>query len=213
MLEERMFKVTSPHSSVPLKVVPGHFATSHAHVNYYIDITTLKTRQSEAAEVAHELAARYMSNTLVDTIVCLDGTQVIGGFLAEAFSRAGFLSINAHQTIYVVAPETDSAGQFFFRDNLLLALRGKHVLLLTAMVTTGISLAQAAECVAYYGGRTVGAAAIFSDIDTVGEVSVQHLFSSKDVPNYQAFTHNDCPYCKAGQKLEALVNSFGYSAL
>ena len=42
------------------------------------DMTTLKTRLSEAGSVAASLAGLYMTNTIVDTIVCLDGTQVIG---------------------------------------------------------------------------------------------------------------------------------------
>ncbi len=35
----------------------GHFATSHSHINYYIDITSLKTRIQEAKEVARVFAS------------------------------------------------------------------------------------------------------------------------------------------------------------
>ena len=41
----------------------------------------------------------------IDTIVCLDGCEVIGAFLASELSRSGVLSTNAHKTIYVVTPE------------------------------------------------------------------------------------------------------------
>ena len=77
-MEKRIVKLYAKNNTVPLKVVPGHFATNHSHVNYYIDMTTLKTRLSEAGSVAASLAGLYMTNTIVDTIVCLDGTQVIG---------------------------------------------------------------------------------------------------------------------------------------
>ena len=33
----------------------GHFATSHSHTNYYIDVTTQKMRLSEAKAVALKL--------------------------------------------------------------------------------------------------------------------------------------------------------------
>ena len=33
------------------------------------------------------------------------------------------------------------------------------------------------------------------------------------LPDYASFDSRDCPLCKAGQHLDALVNSFGYSAL
>lgn len=47
-------------------------------------MTTLKTRLSEAQEIAKSLVGMFLYDTVVDTIVCLEGTQVIGGFLAES---------------------------------------------------------------------------------------------------------------------------------
>ena len=76
MDESRIIKFPSgKHSSVvPIKAIPGHFATNHSHINYYIDLTTIKARQSEAAQCAHALAQQYMHDTIVDTIVicCCD---------------------------------------------------------------------------------------------------------------------------------------------
>lgn len=118
IMEKRIVKLYAKNNTVPLKVVPGHFATNHSHVNYYIDMTTLKTRLSEAGSVAASLAGLYMTNTIVDTIVCLDGTQVIGTLLAQELTRAGYLSMNAHGTIYVVTPEYNSNSQMIFRDNI-----------------------------------------------------------------------------------------------
>ena len=56
IMEKRIVKLYAKNNTVPLKVVPGHFATNHSHVNYYIDMTTLKTRLSEAGSVAASLA-------------------------------------------------------------------------------------------------------------------------------------------------------------
>ena len=77
-MEKQPFKIRSKNNKVPLKVMPGHFATNHSHVNYYIDMTTLKSRQSEAEIAARDLVPHYITNTIVDTILCLDGTQIIG---------------------------------------------------------------------------------------------------------------------------------------
>ena len=129
-MEERMFKLRSRKGSVVLKVIPGHFATSNSHVNYYLDMTTLKARQSEAEEAAKVLVTQYLSTTVVDTILCLDGTQIIGAYLAQELNRSGFMSINAHQTVYVISPEYDTYGQMIFRDNLQPMIRGKHALIL-----------------------------------------------------------------------------------
>lgn len=211
-MEQRMIKLHSTRAPVALRVFPGHFATSHSHINYYIDITTLKTRQSEAAEVAKHLVSMYHASTVVDTIVCVDGTEVIGAYLAEELSRAGFSSINAHQTIYIITPE-QAGSQMIFRDNLQPMLAGKHVLLLMATVTTGKTVARACECVEYYGGIVQGAAAVFSAVQEAEGLEINALFRKEDIPDYQTFGHHECPYCKAGAKLEAIVNSYGYSKL
>ena len=176
-MENRTFKIMSKNSNLPLKVASGHFATNHSHVNFYIDMTTLKTRQSEAEAAAKALVPHYIANTVVDTILCLDGTQVIGAYLAQELNRSGFMSINAHQTIYVVTPEYDGNGQMIFRDNIQPMIRGKHVLILMASVTTGITVRKSAECIQYYGGMAAGVCAIFS---AVTEVEGMRIISSFD---------------------------------
>ena len=42
---------------------------------------------------------------------------------------------------------------------------------------------------------------------------VRAVYTIQDLPGYASYDYRECPYCKAGQKLDALVNSFGYSAL
>ncbi len=213
-MENRMIKLRAKGTNdVTLKVIPGHFATNHSHINYYIDITTLKTRESEAMAVAKNLVQKYVSTTIVDTIVCLDGTQVVSAYLAQELTRTGFMSINSHQTIYVVTPEYNSNSQMIFRDNLQPMIRGKHVLLLMASVTTGLTINKAIEAILYYGGTVAGISAIFSAIDEVNDYHINAVFRKDDVPDYQSFNYHKCPMCKAGQPIEALVNGFGYSKL
>ena len=50
-------------------------------------------------------------------------------------------------------------------------------------------------------------------VDEVGGYPVRSIYSVSDLPDYESYDYRDCPYCKAGQKIDALVNSFGYSAL
>ena len=212
-MENRSMKILSQGSNVPLKLIQGHFATNHSHINCYLDMTTLKTRQSEAELAAQALVHHYMATTIVDTILCLDGTQIIGAYLAQELSRAGFVSINAHQTIYVVTPEYDATSKLIFRDNLQPMIRDKHVLILTASVTTGISVRKAMECVQYYGGTTAGICAIFSAQKQVEGMEIQSVFTSEDIPGYATYPNHDCPLCKQKVKVDALVNSYGYSKL
>ena len=212
-MEHRYVKIHTIGTNVPLKVVKGHFATNHAHTNYYIDLTTIKSRISEAREIARSLVHMYLFDTIVDTIVCMEGTEVIGTLMAEEMERDGFRSINAHKTIYMITPEYNSNSQIIFRDNLVPMIRGKHVIVLTASVTTGLAVNKALECIQYYGGIMQGVSAVFSAVDAVDGVKIQAVFGKKDIPDYEFYDYRQCPLCKKGEPLRALVNAFGYSKL
>ena len=199
--------------NVPLRVARGHFATNHSHINYYIDITYHKTRLSEAKATAYQLVSHFINDTPVDTIVCLDGTAVLGTCVAEELTKSGFHTINAHQTIYVVEPEFVSSSQMIFRDNIQPMIKGKHVLILMASVTTGFTAKRSIESISYYGGRVAGVAAIYRAVDEIEGYTVRSIYSVKDLPDYESYDYRDCPYCKQGQKIDALINSYGYSAL
>lgn len=206
-------KIKTKHNNLFLRVSKGHFATSHSHINYYIDVTTQKTRLSEASTVAKKLVSYYTSNTIVDTILCLDGTQVIGTCLAEELTRGNYINLNAHQTIYVITPEHTTGSQIIFRDNIIPAITGKNVLILAASVTTGYTVQAAAEAVAYYGGTVAGVSAIFATMEQCAGHTVRSVFNPNDLGDYASYPSHECPMCKQGQKIDALVNSFGFSKL
>lgn len=206
-------KLKATGCNVSLKVVLGHFATNHSHINYYIDTTTLKARQSEAREVAKALAPKYLYDTIVDTIICLEGMEVVGAYLAEELSRGGVMSMNTHNAIYVIKPEFNSNSQMIFRDNFIPMIKGKNVILLMSSISTGKTINKGMECVMYYGGTLRGIAAIFSALEEENGVPINTVFSTEDVPGYQTYDYRDCPFCKKGEKLDALVNCYGYSLI
>ena len=198
---------------VPLRMARGHFATNHSHINYYIDLTDHKTRLSEAKDSAYELVSHLGNNIPVDTILCLDGTQVLGTCVADELSKTGYRTVNTHNTIYIAEPEYNSNSQIIFRDNIQPMIRGRHILVLMASVTTGFTAKKAIEAIGYYGGQVTAVAAIYRAVDEVGGYPVHSIYSVADLPDYESYDYRDCPYCKAGRRLDALVNSFGYSAL
>lgn len=213
-MESRTTKIISRASSkVAIKVIKGHFATNHSHINYFVDMTTLKSRQSEAAAAASVLARGYKHSTIVDTIICMDGCEVIGAYLAQELTNAGIMSMNQHQTIYVVSPEDHAGGQLIFRDNMQFMVKGKNVLMLLANATTGKTIKRAMECVQYYEGNVVGISAIFSAVSKVQNMEVQSIFNSADVPDYHTYDVDKCPHCQAKVKVDAMVNSYGYSKI
>ena len=207
------FKIRTKNNDLFLRVQKGHFATMHSHTNYYIDVTTQKMRLSEAKALAEELVAQYKMTTIVDTILCIDGMEVVGTCIAEELTRDEYVNMNAHQTIYIVSPEYITGGQMMFRDNIVPMLQDKHVLIVAASVTTGKSALAAIDAVNYYGGTVVGVAAIFATVEECDGHPVNSVFDPNDLEDYESFKPPVCLLCRSGAKIEALVNSFGYSAL
>ena len=213
MKHESMKLTSSYNNQLYIKVMNGHFATNHSHINQYIDMTTLKVRGTMAAAAAKSMGTEYMASTIVDTIVCMDGLEVIGAYLAEELTKAGVLSMNAHQTIYVITPEFNSTGQMIFRDNYEPMINGKNILVLNGSITTGSTLNRAIESVLYYGGKIRGVAAIYSSVDSVATLPVHSIFQARDIPDYHSYRSDNCPLCKNRQKIDAIVSSYGYSVL
>lgn len=214
VMESRATKIhSSVNQNAIIRVIPGHFATTHSHINYYVDMTIMKSRKSEAEAAASVLARKYSTSTYIDTIICMDGCEVIGAYLADELTKSGIMSMNQHQTMYVVSPEVNPGGQLIFRDNMQMMINGKHCLLLLASATTGRTIARAMECIQYYGGIIEGISAIFSASEEVCGMEINSIFGKKDIAEYKTYEADKCPMCAQKQKIDAIVNSYGYSRL
>lgn len=206
-------KYATKRRNLHLRVAVGHFATSNCHSNYYIDVVSQKSRISEAKAVAEELCSYYYADTVVDTILCLDGTEVIGAFLADCLAKDDFINMNAHKSIYVVTPELTSGNQFIFRDNIVPMIKGKNVMILAVSVASGKTASAAVDAVRYYGGTVSGVAAIFSTAKKCGGLPVRSVFDPNDLDEYHSYPSHECPLCKSGVKIDALINCYGFSKL
>ena len=212
-MEAKFFDLPVCVGDVTLRVAQGHFATRNSHINYFIDVTRQQSSLREADAVAQQLAQRFLSNTLVDTILCLDGTRVIGTCLARQLTQSSFNSVNAGKDIYLLRENLSSNGMLIFRDNARFMLEGKNILLLLASITTGGTVQKGMRCVQYYGGNVAGVASIYSHLKEVDGVPVVSLFNTEDLQGYASHSPEDCPMCKQGQKLDAAIDKYGYSSL
>lgn len=212
-MESRVTEIKyGKHKHIKLSVIPGHFATNHSHVNYYIDLNKMKRKLKNARETAMEFESMY-SGTPIDTIVCLEGTQMIGAFLAERLSTGSTHSINYDSDICVITPELDSNNQMIFRDDSQSMIWNKRILLLISSASTGWTISKSMEGLKYYSGNLVGVAALFSAIKEVSGVKIDTLFTPDDIPGYASHSAAECPMCREKQKVDALINAYGYSKI
>lgn len=214
-MERRFFTVQSQKNPlVTIKAAPGHFATGSSHISHYIDISELKSNASAAKGAACELAVSYHSNTVVDTIICMEGTEIIAAYLADELMQEGMGAImNENQEIYVITPMNSASGHFIFHENTQKRIKNKNVLLLVASMSTGKTVKRALECIFYYGGKLAGISAIFSAFPEVQGKEVHALFTVGDMPDYHFESPLNCEMCKNGQKLDAIINSEGYTKI
>ena len=201
------------NKDVVLRYIPGHFVTPNSHVNYYMDLSDMKSRQREARATGEELAEMYLASDVIDTILCLNSMEVVGAYMANKLTKAGIVSANAHQTMYITSPEYNVSGQMMFRENNQHMIRGKRVLILIDTATTGGTLKSAIGSVGFYKGQVVGISAIFSFGTQIDNVQIRALYSLRDLPDYASYTPDSCPLCKNGVPVDAICNGFGYSTL
>jgi orotate phosphoribosyltransferase len=213
-MEPKFFKIPVCVGDVSLHVAKGHFATRNSHTNYFIDVTNQQSSIREAEAVAQQLAQRSLAQHLMlDTILCMDGTRVIGTCLAQKLTQGGFRSINVGKEIYVLRENVGTSGKLIFRDNARFMLEGKNVLLLLASVTTGGTVRRGIECVQYYKGNVAGIAAIYSYQKEIDGIPVVSLFDTNDISDYASYLPEECPMCREKRELDAVVDKYGYSAL
>ena len=211
-MESRAIEIRAKrNSAVRIKCIPGHFATNHSHINYYVDLTKLKTGIKEAQMAADIFAESYLA-TQIDTIICMDDTQLVAAFMAQKLVSP-HNSVNYGSNISILTPEYNNNSQMIFRDNTQNMIWQKRVLLFIASATTGKTIERSLDCINYYGGKAVGVAAIFSAADTIADFDIVSIFKSDDVPGYASYIYKDCPDCKNHTKLDAIVNNYGYSKI
>ncbi|MBR1877363.1 MAG: orotate phosphoribosyltransferase [Lachnospiraceae bacterium] len=207
-------KIEHPRNKdVVLRYIPGHFITPNSHVNYYMDLSDMKSRQREARATGEELAEMYIASDVIDTILCLNSMEVVGAYLANKLTKAGVISANSHQTMYITSPEYNVSGQMMFRENNQHMVKGKKVLVLIDAATTGATLQSAIGSIRFYGGDVIGISAIFSVSDHIGNVPIRALYSLQALPDYASHAPGSCPMCRDGIKVDAICNGFGYSSI
>lgn len=213
-MDERLQDLRSTKNpKARIKIMKGHFATGNSHINTYIDMSTVKVRHNNCRETAKLLAEEYLHTISVDTIVCLEETSTIGTFMAEQLADDSRYSLSKGNNISIVSPEYHQSGLILFRDNVQRMIKNSQVLILAPSITSGKSVKRAIEAVLYYGGTVCGICAVFSSVNKINGLEVKTIFTSQDIPDYRAYVPTECPMCQAGQKLDAIVNSYGYSQL
>ena len=213
-MERKAFRVSlEKNPLITMKVIPGHFTTSNAHVNHYLDVSDIKSNALIARDVARELAIPYLTSTMVETIVCMERTEVVGAYLAEELLQDGMSVINSSGEIHVVTPINSNNRTLIFQDSTIEWISNKSILLLVASISSGRTVKSALDCLEYYNGNVVGISSLFLASHEKQVKKVHALFTSEDIPGYRLRGSGECEMCAAGKKLDAIISSEGYTKI
>lgn len=213
-MENKAYTVSlTKNPIISIRVIPGHFTTSHFHISHYLDVSNLKTNAAVAKDVARELSIPYLTNTLVDAIVCMEGTEVIGAYMAEELLQEGTSIINSGNEIHVLTPMSNVSGKLIFRSNIQEFISNRNIILLVDTISSGRTISSALECLSYYGGTLAGISALFNACSKKFSQDIYALFTDEDISGYRIFSPGECEMCKEGHKLDAILTSEGYTKI
>lgn len=222
-MENKDFAVSlSKNPVIEMNVIPGHFTTKHYHVTHYLDFINLKNNASIASDVAAEMVLPYLNTKLVDTIICIEGTDIIGAYMARELLKEGTSVINSGRDIHVLTPAININRKLVFQSNTEKLILNKNIVLLVSLMARGVTVNSVLECLSYYGGRVVGISTLFNTLPEnhdrgtrcmFNDIDIHSLFTDKDIPEYKISTPGECPKCEEGQGLYAIVTQDGYIEL
>lgn len=210
MKKETFTVALAKNPDITINVIPGHFSTSHFHITHYLDLENLKTNAAIAKDVANELALPYLTSTLVDTIVCMEGTEAIGAYLADELLQEGTSIINSGGEIRVVTPVSNVDRKLMFQGSTQEWIVNRNIIVLVSSISSGITINSALECLSYYGGIVVGISSLFNASTGNHGQKIHSMFTNEDIADYHIYTPDECPMCKENHKLDAVIVHDGY---
>lgn len=230
-----MEKLLIPCSSNPdlkLEVFKGHFASDRFHSNYYIDLTPMKVQLAKAKMTAEAMADRYvhrvktkgsrlgmeymagMSSDLataapIDTIICMDGCEALGAYVADKLSGYGVSTNNEFGTYNIITPDFDDSGAMIVTDDIQKMLKGKNILILLATAMQGKTLGRVLSTVTEFGGRIIGISVIFAMVDNLDGYPVNAVFSKDDLPDFSLEEDKNCGLCAKKVPTDGIITRYG----
>ncbi len=178
-----------------------HFVyTSGKHGSVYINKDALYPHTKEAAQVGEMFAQIYKGND-IDTVVA----PALGGIILSQWT-AHHLSQLKGKEVFGIYTEKDAEKNQIFTRGYDRFVKGKNVLVIEDLTTTGGSVLKVVNSVRAAGGKVVGVGVMVNR--NPGEVNAKMMgapFHALGVLRAEAFDEKDCPLCKKGVPINQTV--------
>lgn len=178
-----------------------HFVyTSGKHGSVYINKDTLYPHTEETSQVGKMFAVKFK-----DVDIDVVAAPALGGIILSQWTAYHLSKLKGKEIVGVYTEKTSENNQVFTRgyDK---HVKGKSVLVIEDLTTTGGSVRKVVDSVKAAGGNVV-AVCVMINRDSVNVTSevVGGPFSALGVLIAEAFDKADCPMCKVGMPVNTNV--------
>ena len=189
-----MSDVISILKKVQAVLTDGHFVyTSGKHGSVYVNKDAVYPHTKEASQIG-KLFAEKFKNKNIDVVAA----PALGGIILSQWTAYHLSKLQKKEVLGVYTEKNAENGQIFTRgyDKLI---KGKNVLVIEDLTTTGGSVRKVVDTVKAAGGKVVGIGVMINrDPKNVTNKVVGGPFISLGILKAEAFDEKKCPLCKKG---------------
>lgn len=178
-----------------------HFVgTSGRHINVYINKDALYPHTSFASRIGELFAEKYKALN-IDVVAA----PALGGIILSQWTAYHLSQLTGKDVLGVYTEKTPEKNQIFTRgyDKLV---KGKNVLVVEDLTTTGGSVKKVVNSVKEAGGKIVAVSVMVNrDPKLVTSETIGAPFDSLAVLKAESWEENDCPMCKKNMPVNTTV--------
>jgi orotate phosphoribosyltransferase len=196
-----MSDVISILKKVQAVLTGGHFVyTSGKHGSVYVNKDAVYPHTKETSQIG-KLFAEKFKNKNIDVVAA----PALGGIILSQWTAYHLSKLKKKEVLGVYTEKAADNNQIFTRgyDKLV---KGKNVLVIEDLTTTGGSVRKVVDTVRATGGKVVGIGMMINrDPKNVTDKVVGGPFTALGILKAEAFDEAKCPLCKKGVPINTNV--------
>lgn len=174
--------------------------TSRKHGSVYINKDALYPHTQESFKIGRLFAEKFKDER-IDVVV----GPALGGIVLSQWTAFHLSKMKGKEIYGVYTDKTPELKQILKRGYEKF-VRGKRILIVEDITTTGGSIKKVIECVKEAGGRIVAACSMVNrDQINVTSEMLEVPFYSLATFNFPAYDEELCPMCKEGIPIDTMV--------
>lgn len=185
--------------SVGAFVRDDHFVySSGLHGDTYVNKDALYIHTQQTRDMCEDLAGQFADKKIRVVVGPVLGGIILSHLVADQLMQnsAWHMSNKSAREVFSVYAEKDGAGGFVFNRGYDKIVKGRKVLIVEDVITTGGTTKKVIELVNKTGGKIVGVGCLVDRSGKKNPLGKDVKMKSLITLNIPLFGQSDCPMCK-----------------